>query len=110
MPQNRERLPSEPLRAIGSRVLSRESHNTRSMNSNGWGASSRDDPLHVSQEAESAQAVGRVDPVATSDPVFLHKTRVESLCCGLRCHRIRKLLGDKPDDDDVPEFQLSDTA
>jgi len=58
MPQNRERLPSEPLRAIGSRVLSRESHNTRSMNSNGWGASSRDDPLHVSQEAESAQAVG----------------------------------------------------
>jgi hypothetical protein len=63
---------------------------------------------------------------ATSDPVFLHcghegrrgfwarhhdeKTRVESLCCGLRCHRIRKLRGDEPDDDDVREFQLSDTA
>jgi hypothetical protein len=73
MPQNRERLPSEPLRAIGSRVLSRESHNTRSMNRMAGGLRPEDDPIACSQEADSAQAGGRVDPVATSDPVFFTK-------------------------------------
>jgi hypothetical protein len=69
MPQNRERLPSEPLRAIGSRVLSRESHNTRSMNSNGWAL--RPETTHYMFRKKPNQRKPWGASAATSDPVFL---------------------------------------
>jgi hypothetical protein len=70
MPQNRERLPSEPLRAIGSRVLSRESHIPLSMSSNGWALRPETTPCMFRKRPNQRKPWGAL--TATGDPVLLH--------------------------------------